>query len=91
MKEPLDKATVVSLDVHREVAKANALIAEAKHDEEEREQRLQQLKNQVGIADIAIMLYETFNEQQIYRLITLIRKAEAGSTIGELADALERL
>jgi hypothetical protein len=91
MNEPADKATVIDLDVHREIAKANEHLAEAKHDEEEREQRRQQLKNQVGVADIAIALDETFNEQRKYRLITLMQKAAADSTIRELAEAWSRL
>jgi hypothetical protein len=95
-REPV-KARVVDLDVYRTVAKgrdverrAEAAIAEAKQDHE-RQQRRQDFRDGIKVADIAVMLSDGLDSGQVFRLVTMIRNAPSDATLTMLADALEAI
>jgi hypothetical protein len=86
MQHEPDKAAVVDLGVHRVLAEARAAIAEAEHDHEG-QQRVQECRDQVKVADIAVMLSGILDDGQVFRL----RNTAPDATLAELAVALESI
>jgi hypothetical protein len=87
--EPV-KATVVDLGVHRALAQANAAIDEYNQDHDAR-QSVQNFRNSIKVADIAVMLSDSLDSGQVFRLVTMIRNAAPDATLAALADALETI
>jgi hypothetical protein len=84
------KAMVIDLGVHRALAQAEAAIAEYQQDHE-RQQSVQDFRDGIKVADIAVMLSDSLDSGQVFRLVTMIRNAPSDATLTTLADALEAI
>jgi hypothetical protein len=102
MEQTPTKAPVVDLGVVRTLMAGEArkmgpwgstqtAITEDAQRQEEAKDKLQDFRDRIDIADIAVMLNGVLDSAQVVRLVTMIRHAPAGATLAQLADALERI
>jgi hypothetical protein len=81
------KAQVIDIAVHRTLAAAKASLAAAGPARE----GLQEFRDRVDVAEIAIWLSAVLDDGQVFKLNTILRNAPSDMTLDALADALDAI